>query len=376
MASPPRRRVAKLNASNQPTKIYWYGSGGSILAETDASGTATAEYVFFGGQRIAMLPAGGGAQYYVEDMLGSTRVVTTYNGVVCYDADFTPFGFERIVTNSCTQNKYKFEGKERDDETGNDDFGARYYSNRFGRWLSADWSAVPVPVPYANLTNPQTLNLYAMVADDPESFADLDGHLPGENGISVTEQQQNSVQNDNGPQTKKTTPQPPPPQPPPAQQQAAKSDSTIITTSFTTAAPTTALGVFLGELIDPLGGGAVGGLIGSEFGVGVTGSYVPSTNSSYLGITGNFTPTPGGGTGASVNALIVPPTQNPNSIANGPTFSVTIQPTPVTGVTVTKSPGSGPAVAGPSVGTRVPVSYSASYDFNITHLVKAVSKWF
>jgi RHS repeat-associated protein len=91
-------------------------------------------------------------------------------------------------TNTWAQN-YKFEGKERDTETGNDDFGARYYSNRFGRWLSADWSSVPVAVPYANLTNPQTLNLYSMVADDPESFADLDGHLasqgtayPGDGG--------------------------------------------------------------------------------------------------------------------------------------------------------------------------------------------------
>jgi hypothetical protein len=41
----------------------------------------------------------------------------------------------------------------------------------------------PPPVPYANLTNPQTLNLYAMVSDNPESFADLDGHcgviIPG-----------------------------------------------------------------------------------------------------------------------------------------------------------------------------------------------------
>lgn len=35
---------------------------------------------------------------------------------------------------------------------------------------------VPAPVPYANLTNPQTLNLYAMVSDNPETFADLDGH--------------------------------------------------------------------------------------------------------------------------------------------------------------------------------------------------------
>ena len=29
---------------------------------------------------------------------------------------------------------------------------------------------------YANLANPQTLNLYAMVSDNPETFADLDGH--------------------------------------------------------------------------------------------------------------------------------------------------------------------------------------------------------
>jgi RHS repeat-associated protein len=71
---------------------------------------------------------------------------------------------------------HKFTGKERDSESGLDNFGARYYSNRFGRWLSADWSAVPEPIPYANLSNPQTLNLYSMVADDPESFADLDGH--------------------------------------------------------------------------------------------------------------------------------------------------------------------------------------------------------
>jgi len=81
-------------------------------------------------------------------------------------------------------------GKERDTETGNDDFGARYYSNRFGRWLSADWSDIPAPVPYANLSNPQTLNLYAMVNDNPETFADLDGHCGGPNdpcaGISVT----------------------------------------------------------------------------------------------------------------------------------------------------------------------------------------------
>jgi RHS repeat-associated protein len=170
------RRVAKVGS-----KLYWYDGGSEILAETDASGNATAEYIFFGGQRIAMIPSSGSPPvagnpiYYVEDLLGTSRVITTNTGVVCYDADFYPYGGERAYTNTCPQN-YKFDGKERDTETSNDDFGARYYSNRFGRWLSADWSAVPVPVPYANLNNPQTLNLYSMVADDPESFADLDGH--------------------------------------------------------------------------------------------------------------------------------------------------------------------------------------------------------
>jgi RHS repeat-associated protein len=133
---------------------------------------------------VALLPAGSTAQFYAEDMLGSSRIVTTNTGAVCYDADFYPFGGERTYINSCLQNNYKFEGKERDTETGNDDFGARYYSWRFGRWLSADWSNVPVPVPYANLTNPQTLNLYSMIADDPESFADLDGHECGQQQAS------------------------------------------------------------------------------------------------------------------------------------------------------------------------------------------------
>lgn len=162
-------------ASKVGNKLYWYGSGDEILAETDTSGNVLNEYVFFGGKRVAQVPASGSALYYAEDLLGSSRVIVQSNGALCYDADFTPYGAESTYTSSCSQN-YKFEGKERDEETQNDNFDARMYSWRFGRWLSSDWSAVPVPVPYANLTNPQTLNLYAMVSDDPESFADLDGH--------------------------------------------------------------------------------------------------------------------------------------------------------------------------------------------------------
>lgn len=79
------RRVSKSNG-----KLYWYGSGGEILVETNASGTTTNEYIFFGGKRVALLPAGSTAQFYAEDFLGSSRVVTTNTGTVCYDADFYP----------------------------------------------------------------------------------------------------------------------------------------------------------------------------------------------------------------------------------------------------------------------------------------------
>jgi RHS repeat-associated protein len=165
-------RVQKSNG-----KIYWYGAGSQILDESDASGNVTDEYVYFGGKRVAhRVVSSNSIYYYAEDMLGSSRALATSAGALCYDADFYPYGGEHPYTNTCSQN-YKFTGKERDPETNNDDFDARYYSSAYGRFLSADWSSAPTPVPYANLTNPQTLNLYAMVSDNPESFADLNGHI-------------------------------------------------------------------------------------------------------------------------------------------------------------------------------------------------------
>ena len=67
-------------------------------------------------------------------------------------------------------------GKERDTESGNDYFGARYYASSMGRWLSPDWSAKEEPVPYAKLENPQSLNLYAYLLNNPLSTTDPDGH--------------------------------------------------------------------------------------------------------------------------------------------------------------------------------------------------------
>jgi len=67
-------------------------------------------------------------------------------------------------------------GKERDAESGNDYFSARYYSSAMGRFMSPDWSDSPWAVPYADLDNPQTLNLYSYVQNNPLSRTDPFGH--------------------------------------------------------------------------------------------------------------------------------------------------------------------------------------------------------
>ncbi len=70
----------------------------------------------------------------------------------------------------------RFTGKERDTESGNDYFGARYYASTMGRFLSPDWSAKEEPVPYAQLDDPQSLNLYSYVRNNPLSRTDPTGH--------------------------------------------------------------------------------------------------------------------------------------------------------------------------------------------------------
>jgi hypothetical protein len=46
-----------------------------------------------------------------------------------------------------------------------------------GRFMSPDWSRLPVAVPYADINNPQSLNLYSYVKSNPLSHADADGHV-------------------------------------------------------------------------------------------------------------------------------------------------------------------------------------------------------
>ena len=111
------------------------------------------------------------------DWLGTERMRTGVNGNITEVCRNQAFGDSQQCEGEETTHHH-FTGKERDDETGFDYFGARYYSSSLGHWMTPDWDAKAVTVPYAHFGNPQSLNLYAYVGNNPLSIVDPDGHNP------------------------------------------------------------------------------------------------------------------------------------------------------------------------------------------------------
>ncbi len=70
-----------------------------------------------------------------------------------------------------SRSHYKFTGKERDSESGLDNFDFRYYSSSLGRFMKPDQ-----PLLWWDQNDPQTLNLYSYVRNNPLSGIDPDGH--------------------------------------------------------------------------------------------------------------------------------------------------------------------------------------------------------
>ena len=118
-----------------------------------------------------------GLHFYLDDPLGTRRAQTNYAGVSEQTCSSLPFGDHLSCTGSITApTEHHFTGKERDPETGNDFFEARYYGSAIGRFMSPDWAAKEAPVPYATFDDPQSLNLYSYVKNNPLSHVDADGH--------------------------------------------------------------------------------------------------------------------------------------------------------------------------------------------------------
>lgn len=142
-----------------------------------ASGTQTGEnntvHVMDDMHRIAQVRVGAAhpddkgpaVQFQLSDHLGSSNVVVDLAGAMVNREEFTPYG--ETSFGSFVKKRYRFTGKERDEESGLNYHEARYYAGWVGRWISAD----PVGIAGGG-------NLFAYAAGNPLVFTDSHGTQP------------------------------------------------------------------------------------------------------------------------------------------------------------------------------------------------------
>ncbi len=178
------------------TNTYTYDGEGRRVTKTAWGQTTTYVYDAMGQLAAEYGGAGtdSGTHYLTADTLGSTRLETSGTAQtgpsLVRNYDYLPFGQEigsgtagrdgtfpvGYYPSATTGQSDRFTGKPLDAETGYSFFGARYLSAAQGRWTTPDWSEKPQSVPYADLSDPQTLNLYSYVRNNPLAKADPDGH--------------------------------------------------------------------------------------------------------------------------------------------------------------------------------------------------------
>ncbi len=184
---PSGQRATKTTGGN----ICWYlyDAQGHQIAELNPAGSWLRGELYAGGRHIGSY-ANASTYFDDNDSLNTARVRTGISGAISQTCSNWPFG-NALSCNGTGGSPLHFTGQERDQESGLDYFGARYDSSNFGRFLTPDWSATPAATPYASLANPQSLNLYNYVLDNPVTNVDSFGHVTGDNCVGSSKQKGN-----------------------------------------------------------------------------------------------------------------------------------------------------------------------------------------
>ncbi len=109
-------------------------------------------------------------QYVATDLLGTTRETVNSSGSSSGFATWYPYG---EVGNNASPAEFMWTNMARDSNTGLDHFQFRDYDSALGRWLAPD----PAGIAAANLTDPQSLDRYSYVDNDPSFALDNSGLL-------------------------------------------------------------------------------------------------------------------------------------------------------------------------------------------------------
>jgi len=177
-------RLISVAVSGQTTQFIYDGDG-NLVKKIKPDGSRT---IYVGGiyevdkasggsiqRTVTYYPVAGAMRinstlyYTLKDHLGSASVVTDASGNILGENRYYPYGETRLTTGTIFTDKL-FTGQREMAGLGIYHYGARFYSPKLGRFLSAD-TIVP------GYANPQNLNRFSYVTNNPLRYTDPTGHL-------------------------------------------------------------------------------------------------------------------------------------------------------------------------------------------------------
>jgi len=165
-----RLRVKKVDNG---TPTYYLRSsvlGGQVVAEVDWQGVWQRGYVYLGGQ-LLVVQSEGVPKWVHQDPVTKSQRLTDYNLNVVAVVDLDPWGGETGRSWAQGKQPHRYATYERDGN-GNDQAMYRQYHSY--------WQRFDQPDPYDgsyNMADPQSLNRYSYVQNDPVNFVDPSGLL-------------------------------------------------------------------------------------------------------------------------------------------------------------------------------------------------------
>jgi RHS repeat-associated protein len=182
------------------TTDFVYDLAGHEIASVNSSGSWTRGEVYAGGRHLVTYNSTAPITSFVySDWLNTERVRAPYTGGSNETCTSLPFG-DGLNCSTADISQLHFTGKEHDAESNLDNFDARYDATSMGRFMTPD----PLG---GHQEDPQTLNRYSYVRNNPLSLTDptgLDSYLgctPTAQNESTCQQEIVGYDKNNNPQT-------------------------------------------------------------------------------------------------------------------------------------------------------------------------------
>jgi RHS repeat-associated protein len=162
------RRIGVSTTINGVTTQMWtVYDGANTYADFDGNGNLTNRYLYglTADQLFGKMDSSGNTRWYLTDLLGSIRLLTTPSGSVLDTVNYDGFG--NILSESSPTNgdRFKYTSREWDKTTSLQFNRARYYDPNAGRWIAED------PLEFAA----GDANFYRYVTNSIPNFVDPSG---------------------------------------------------------------------------------------------------------------------------------------------------------------------------------------------------------